>query len=1066
MHLLPSCATIAVVTFAEVSGVKNARGKLMLDFKDMDWWDFVSKVLRPILKWFDPNEWQVRRLWKRIQAINALEPEVQKWRDEDFPKKTEEFRQQLQAYTAEVRAQYEAKLNQYRACKEPEERFRLEEEVAKLDLAVKNKEQEFLNSILPLAFAMVREAGRRTIKMRHFDVQLMGGIVLHEGKIAEMKTGEGKTLVATLPVYLNALTGRGVHVVTVNDYLAKRDAEWMGPIYQYLGLTVGYIQHFMETSERKRMYACDVTYVTNSELGFDYLRDNLSYSLDDVVLREMFYAIVDEVDSILIDEARTPHIIGGMVEKPTDVIEKADKVVRQLRRDIDFTVEEKHRTVALTDEGVRRVEQLWGISNLSAPENFAIYHAVMNALKAHHLFKRDVHYVVKDGEVIIVDEFTGRLQWGRRWSDGLHQAVEAKEGIPIKQELQTIATITLQNFFRMYFKLAGMTGTAKTEEQEFVKIYGMPVVVIPTHKPMIRKDYPDVVYKTQEQKYRGVIREILQLYAIQRPVLVGTRSIEVNELISQRLSPHYLQALVLCTLVLDKAWSMHNQNKLSREDLDQIRKVVNTRLEDLEIGKVKQIARQLGLDPDPLYPENIKRFAQLIRIPDEFMDKALDRLAEALREGVPHNVLNAKHHEREAQIIAEAGRLGKVTVATNMAGRGVDIILGGKPDPENAPDELCDDPNCDVEFVHNKEYHAVKALGGLHVLGTERHEARRIDNQLRGRSGRQGDPGSSRFYVSLEDELWRLYGDKGLSEHPWLRNWPEEEPIVSRVLSKSIEIAQKRVEGHNFEIRRHVLQYDDVLNIQREIVYATRRKILEGVDMRANILDFVRKTIENYAEIYLPNTLPPDQWDYEGLLNTLNSFLPVGLFFRPGDLHGLTAQEIVERLYSACVKYYEEKEERLGEEFMRALERRSLLWVIDQKWMEQLADMDYLREHIGLRGYAQQDPLVEYRREAYEMFQAMLQRVREETLRWVFYFEPVVEEAVTPQRVRVRVVSEISGSGDEDESGSGTATKTKRATKQKPVKATKKVGPNDPCPCGSGKKYKKCCMLKERQGEL
>jgi preprotein translocase subunit SecA len=458
----------------------------------------------------------------------------------------------------------------------------------------------------------------------------------------------------------------------------------------------------------------------------------------------------------------------------------------------------------------------------------------------------------------------------------------------------------------------------------------------------------------------------------------------------------------------------------------------------------------------------LKRFAELIKIPEEHMDKALARLEEALKDGVPHNVLNAKHHEREAQIIAEAGRLGKVTVATNMAGRGVDIILGGKPDPENAPEELCDDPNCDVEFVHNKEYHAVKALGGLHVLGTERHEARRIDNQLRGRSGRQGDPGSSRFYVSLEDELWRLYGDKGLSEHPWLKNWPEEEPIISRVVSKSIEIAQKRVEGNNFEIRRHVLQYDDVLNIQREIVYATRRKILEGVDMRANILDFARKTIENYAEVYLPDTLPPDQWDYEGLLNTLNPFLPVGFFFRPEDLRGLPKHEIVERLYNACVNYYEEKEERLGEEWMREWERRVLLWVIDQKWMEQLADMDYLREHIHLRAYAQQDPLVEYRREAYEMFQAMLQRVREETLRWVFYAEPVVEEAAATQQVRVHVVSEVSGS-DGGDSGDGTATRTRRATKQKPVKTARKVGPNDPCPCGSGKKYKKCCMLKERQ---
>ncbi len=1032
----------------------------MTDFKDKDWWEIAAKVLQPIIKWFDPNEWQVRRLRQRIQAINALEPEVRKWRDEDFVRQTEEFRQQLQAYTAEIRAEYEAKVKEYRACKDPEERFRLEEEVAKLDLAVKRKEQEFLNKILPLAFAMVREAGRRTVHMRHFDVQLMGGIVLHEGKIAEMKTGEGKTLVATLPVYLNALTERGVHVVTVNDYLAKRDAEWMGPIYRYLGLTVGYIQHFMESAERKAMYACDVTYVTNSELGFDYLRDNLAHSLDEVVLREMFYAIVDEVDSILIDEARTPHIIGGMVEKPTDIIEKADRIVRQLQRERDFTVEEKHRTVALTDEGVRRVEQLWGLSNLSAPENFPIYHAVMNALRAHQLYKRDVHYVVKDNEVIIVDEFTGRLQWGRRWSDGLHQAVEAKEGIKIKQEMQTIATITLQNFFRMYFKLAGMTGTAKTEEQEFIKIYGMPVVVIPTHKPMIRKDYPDVVYKTQEQKYRGIVREILQLYAIQRPVLVGTRSIEVNELISERLSPYYLQALALCTLVLDKAWEMHQTKQLTKEGLDEIRQVLRVPLEQLDIGRVRQIARTLGINPDPLHPANLKRFAELIQIPKEHWESGLTRLEQALKEGVPHNVLNAKHHEREAQIIAEAGRLGKITVATNMAGRGVDIILGGKPDPENAPEELCDDPNCTVDFVHNREYHAVKALGGLHVLGTERHEARRIDNQLRGRSGRQGDPGSSRFYVALEDELWRLYGDKGLSEHRLLQSWPEEEPIQSRIVTKSIEVAQKRVEGHNFEIRRHVLQYDDVLNVQREIVYATRRKILEGVDMKANILDFVRKTIENYAEVYLPSTLPPDQWDYEGLLNALNPFLPVGFFFRPEDLQGLSQPAIVEKLYSACVNFYEEKEHRLGEEWLREWERRVLLWAIDQKWMEQLADMDYLREHIRLRAFAQQDPLVEYRREAYEMFQSMLQRIREETLRFVFYAEPAVEETVAARQARVQVLTE--GGGDGESGDGGVATRTRRSTKRRPVKSATKVGPNDPCPCGSGKKYKKCCMLKER----
>lgn len=1027
----------------------------MLSPKEIDWWEVAGKLVRPLIKLVDPNEWRVRQLRRRIQPINALEPEVRRWKDEDFKGKTQEFREKLRAYTGEIRSAYEAKLKEYRACKDPEERFRLEEEVAKLDRAVKRKEQEFLDSILPLAFAMVREAGWRTLKMRHFDVQLMGGIVLHEGKIAEMKTGEGKTLVATLPVYLNALTGRGVHIVTVNDYLAKRDAEWMGPIYEYLGLTVGYIQHFMGTEERKKMYACDVTYVTNSELGFDYLRDNLATSLDQVVLRELFYAIVDEVDNILIDEARTPHIIGGMVEKPTDIIEKADRIVRQLRKDIEFKVDEKHRTVSLTDEGVRRVEQLWGLSNLSDPQNFAIYHAVMNALKAHHLFKRDIHYIVKEGEVIIVDEFTGRLQWGRRWSDGLHQAVEAKEGIPIRQEMQTIATITLQNFFRMYFKLAGMTGTAKTEEQEFIKIYGMPVIVIPTHKPMIRKDYPDIVYKTQEAKYRGIVREILQLYAIERPVLVGTRSIEVNELISERLSPHYLQALALCSLVSDVAWGKHRRKELSEEELKKIHQVVNRPLNELEIGRVRQIARRLGLNPDPLHPSNLKKFADLLQVPERYREKALARLETALKEGVPHNILNAKHHEREAQIIAEAGRLGKVTVATNMAGRGVDIILGGKPDPKNAPEELCDDPNCAVDFIHNKQYHAVKALGGLHVLGTERHEARRIDNQLRGRSGRQGDPGSSRFYLSLEDELWRLYGDKNLSEHAWLRGWPEEEPIESRILTKAIETAQKRIEAHNFEIRRHVLRYDDVLNIQREVIYANRQKILEGADMRANILDFARRAIESYTELYLPDTVPPQEWDYGAFLNALGQCLPVPLFFTPEDLQGVPKPRLIERLYEACSRFYEEKEQRLGEEWMRDFERRVLLWTIDQKWMEHLENMDYLREHIGLRGYAQQDPLVEYQREAYEMFQQMIQSIREETLRWTFFYEPA-EEEMAVQQVRVHVVTE--GEGDDGIQA------RQRSRKQHPVRIGKKVGRNDPCPCGSGKKYKKCCMLKEQMG--
>ncbi|MCS7224059.1 MAG: SEC-C metal-binding domain-containing protein [Armatimonadetes bacterium] len=1022
----------------------------MVGWQERDWWDILSKFIGPIRKIIDPNEWVIRRLRKRIQAINALESEVSRWKDEDFFAKTQEFRYNLQKYTEDIRREYEEKLQEYRQCTDPEQRFALEPVVARLDTAVKKKEQEYLASILPLAFAMVREASRRTIGLRHFDVQLMGGIVLHEGKIAEMKTGEGKTLVATLPVYLNALTGRGVQVVTVNDYLAKRDAQWMGPIYTYLGLTCGFIQHDTPREERKNIYAGDVTYVTNSQLGFDYLNDNLSPTLEGVVLRDLFYAIVDEVDNILIDEARTPHIIGGFVEKPTDFIEKADRIVRQLRVDKEFTVDEKHRTVSLTDEGVRRVEELWGLTNLSDPINFPIYHALMNALRAHHLYKNDVHYVVKDNEVIIVDEFTGRLQWGRRWSDGLHQAVEAKEGIKVQQEMQTVATITLQNFFRMYFKLAGMTGTAKTEEREFIKIYGMPVVVIPTHKPMIRKDYPDVVYKTEAAKFRGIVEEILHLYISKRPVLVGTRSIEVNEKVSSLLAPAPLQALVLSSLVLDRAWDKEKKKEISQKELDEIRAVINVGMDKMEMGRVRQFARKLGLPPDPLDLANLKAFAEGLGLKDDALQEALPLLEQALKEGIPHNVLNAKHHEREAQIIAEAGRLAKVTVATNMAGRGVDIILGGKPDPENAPEEICRDPNCKVEFQHNAEYHEVVKRGGLHVLGTERHEARRIDNQLRGRSGRQGDPGSSRFYLSLEDELWRLYSDPNLKNHPLLKSWPEELPIAGRFLSKGIEVAQKRVEAQNFEIRRHVLQYDDVLNIQREVIYANRRKILQGADMKANILEFLQKTIQTQVDLYLPDGVAKEEWDYDGLVKSLAEILPVGQIFRPEDILDQPKERLVSILTDGLTQYYEAKEQRLGSEFMRALERWALLRVIDEKWRDHLANMEYLREHIGLRGYAQRDPLVEYRKEAYEMFQEMLQSIRQETLRWTFFLEPVEERELAARSSRVVLVEREDGDGVD----------SRKPQKTRPTRSAKKVGRNDPCPCGSGKKFKKCCMLK------
>ncbi len=1020
-------------------------------------WEFGGAIWRGLGKVFSVNEWRIRRLRRRVKEINALEPEVQKWRDEDFKAKTEEFKAELKAYTERERIEYETKREQWLRCKDPDERRRLEEELAAADTALKDKEQEYLRKILPLAFAMVREAARRTLNMRHFDVQIMGGIVLHEGKIAEMKTGEGKTLVATLPLYLNALTGRGVHLVTVNDYLAKRDAEWMGPIYEYLGLTVGYIQHFMDTEERQANYRCDVTYVTNTELGFDYLRDNLAWRLEDTVLRELFYAIVDEVDSILIDEARTPLIISGVAEKPTRIYYDVDRVVRRLKADVDYTVDEKARTVALTDEGLRKVERELGVDNLSDPTNFEIYHYVMNALKAHTLFHRDVDYIVKDGEVILVDEFTGRLMFGRRYSDGLHQAIEAKEGVRIQRESQTVATITLQNFFRMYYKLAGMTGTAKTEEREFIKIYGMPVVVIPTHKPMIRVDYPDIVYKTQEAKFRGIVAEILNCYCREQPTLVGTRSVAVSEFLSERLKPHYLQLLALCYITLDQIHAKHNSGELSTDDFNRMRQVINTPLERLDIIKVRRIAKEVGVDADVLTEENLKRFAELIKLSPE--PKILKRLSKALSEGIPHNVLNAKHHEREAQIIAEAGRLGAVTVATNMAGRGVDIILGGKPDPKDRPEELCDDPSCKVHMIHNKQYHDVVKVGGLHIIGTERHESRRIDNQLRGRSGRQGDPGSSRFYVSLQDEWMRLYGDR--LNHPWLRGWWEELPIESRIVSKAMEKAQQKVEAHNFEIRKHTLRYDDVMNMQREIIYSDRRKVLEGADMRANVIEMLRAVIDSAVDYHLSEALPRESWNWDAFMQAMRQLIPIEEMVKLPELVNLSREEIKELIYRRALEFYERKEKIFGEEAMRDYERRVVLWAISTKWIDHLANMDYLRDHIHLRAYGQRDPFIEYQREAYEMFQQLLQSIREEVVRWAFYGQPEVQQrqtSVSELRERHDDVAAIAvGAAGAEETIESAG---KRTDVQRPVKV-QKVGRNDPCPCGSGKKYKKCCMLKE-----
>ncbi|NIS74558.1 MAG: preprotein translocase subunit SecA [Deltaproteobacteria bacterium] len=780
---------------------------------------------------------------------------------------------------------------------------------------------ESLDSLLPETFAVIREVSRRTLNMRHFDVQLVGGVVLHEGKIAEMKTGEGKTLAATLPVYLNALTGLGVHVVTVNDYLAQRDAEWMGPIYHFLGLEVGAIVHGMDDAERKAAYGADVTYGTNNEFGFDYLRDNMKFTLEDMVQRKLNFAIVDEVDSILVDEARTPLIISGPSEESTDKYYRSNSVIPNLKKDRDFTVDEKSRTVVLTEDGMPRLERLIGVDNLYDPNNIEWLHAANQALKAHALFKSDVDYVVKDGEVIIVDEFTGRLMPGRRYSDGLHQALEAKEGVKIESENQTLATITFQNYFRMYNKLSGMTGTADTEAVEFKEIYDLEVIVVPTNMPMVRVDNPDQIYRTEMEKFKAVIDEIKELYRDGRPVLVGTISIEKSEQLSKMLK----------------------------------------------------------------------------------------------REGIPHNVLNAKHHEKEAQIIQEAGKQKKVTIATNMAGRGVDIVLGD----------------------------GVVNLGGLHIVGTERHESRRIDNQLRGRSGRQGDPGSSRFYMSLEDDLLRIFGSEKVSYLMEKLGMEEGQPIEHKMVTRAIENAQSKVEAHNFEIRKHLLEYDDVMNKQRTVIYDMRKEIMEGEQLQETVKEMVEDVSWGLMEMFTDEKLYPEQWDLDGLSD--NYLLIFGV--RPptdGAEMGKKSQEdTFNTLYDHAIKTYEEREAMYGSEVMRYLERVMILSTLDALWKDHLLGMDHLKEGIGLRGYGQMDPRKEYAREGFEMFSDLVMRIREESLKKLFHVRIQTEEDV----------SNISLSGPRkmvmSRGEAGGAKTVKREGK--------KVGRNDPCPCGSGKKYKKCC---------
>jgi len=866
---------------------------------------------------FDPNEREISRYRRVVERINALEPEMETLSDEELAAKTPAFKERL-------------------------------------------ANGERLDDLLPEAFAAVREASRRSVGMRHFDVQLIGGIVLHEGKVAEMKTGEGKTLVATLPVYLNALTGRGVHVVTVNDYLAKRDAEWMGPIYRFLGLSVGVIQHDLNSAQRRAAYNADITYVTNNEVGFDYLRDNMAWQIEDLVQRELHYAVVDEVDSILIDEARTPLIISGQGPDATELYAKFAQIVPRLIKGEDFTVDEKAHAVPITEKGVAKVEKMLGIKNLYDQRNLELTHQLNAALKAWNLFHKDQHYIVKDGEVIIVDEFTGRLMYGRRYSDGIHQAIEAKEGLKVRSEDQTLATITFQNYFRLYEKLSGMTGTAKTEEREFRDIYGLDVVVIPTNKPVQRKDLPDIVYKSEEAKFKAVINEIVQEHQKGRPVLVGTRSIEKSERLSRMLA----------------------------------------------------------------------------------------------REGIPHNVLNAKYHEKEAEIIKDAGLRGAVTIATNMAGRGVDIKLG-----EGVPE-----------------------LGGLHIIGTERHESRRIDNQLRGRAGRQGDPGSTRFYVALDDELMRLFGGDRLTGIMERVGFTDETPIESAMISKSIERAQSKVENHNYEIRKSVLEYDDVMNKQREIIYAERRRVLEGENLRDYFIQTIRERVDDVVDTAAPENAHPSEWDLESILDELEQIWPIKSQITLQELEKLSREEMKRRLGDLGQAAYEAKEreiEAIAPGMMRVVEQRYIMLpIIDRLWVDHLYNMDALKTGIGLRGYGQKDPRVEYEKEAYEYFEDLKATIADEAIKSVFRVvvevAPAQPEAV-PTMPNLGVEMAPSGAlvpqaapaeppkaleqllGPAPPQPRAVHTNRDDASAAKPMhRSHEKVGRNDPCPCGSGKKYKKC----------
>lgn len=1001
-------------------------------------------------RWFDKSEDEVKSFLPTVEKINSLEPEFEALSHD-----------QLAAKTAEFKSRFE--------------------------------NGESLNDLLPEAFATVREVSRRTLHMRHFDVQLMGGIALHNGKIAEMKTGEGKTLVATLSLYLNGLTGRGVHLVTVNDYLARRDAVWMGPIYHFLGLSIGIIQGQSPESDelggsykyqpgahnadprytnlvecsRREAYECDIVYGTNHEFGFDYLRDNMAYQKEQLSMRDLYFAIVDEVDSILVDEARTPHIISGASSEDVSIYKTVDAVVKKLTAGgkddkdvpgVHYVVDKKNHSATLTEEGYDKIEEVMGLRNLA--DHPDLMHYVNASIKAYGLFDIDIEYVVRDGQVVLVDENTGRLMFGRRMGEGLHQALEAKENVTVQRESQTVAVITFQNLFRLYEKLAGMTGTAKTEEDEFLKIYGLEVVVIPTHRTMRRTDNADIIFKTEEAKFRSIAKELLRLYTKQQPVLVGTRSIEMSERVSARLTADKLQLLALCERI--RHFCEHEKGA-SKQDKSDAMKALSTPLTEMKLKSIAAVAATLNLPTNALGEEIqawlLKQF--------ELGDEKKQYLDEALKHGVPHKVLNAKYHEREALIIAEAGRKGSVTIATNMAGRGVDILLGGRV--TNAEiEQSAGMPEREDEFAAEtfatfrrggKERAApplplddqervalaeeVRELGGLYILGSERHESRRIDNQLRGRAGRQGDPGESRYYVSLEDQLWKIFNPKML-ENPLLKAWPEFEEVNAKFLSSMIEKTQKRIESHFFEYRKNVLEYDDVLNAQREHIYSERREFLIGRPARPRVKEYISESIFNLVQEFRGEIGERKAYDHEALYRELHAIFPVFDYGTVDDLKTSNdPQVILDMVESWAEAAYDKKVEEIGEEDFTEVERILLLQAITQKWTEHLQMIERLREGIGLRGYGQIDPLIAFRKESHQVFEDTLKGIRDTVVTHIYRAQIERQQAPRPQMTRMpQAVAAAAGAGNGSLSGGQIDWST--------------VKRNDPCPCGSGKKFKNC----------